>query len=345
MQRRRLGRTDLSVTRLCLGTMTWGEQNTEAEAHAQLDLAIDHGINFIDTAEVYPIPMKQETQGRTEAYIGSWLARRGGRDKLVLATKVAGPTLAPYLRSPRTCPNRANIVEAIEGSLKRLGTDYVDLYQIHWPDRRTNFFGRLGYTHDPRAEDTPIEETLEAMDALVRAGKVRHVGLSNETAWGAMRYLHLAETRGLARPVSIQNPYSLLNRTFELGLAEVAHREDLGLLAYSPLGFGTLSGKYLGGALPEGSRLARFKQYARYSNPIGQRATDHYVRLATSRNLSPAQLAIAFTLSRSFVTASIVGATSIAQLEENLGADALELDPELLREIEAVHSELPNPCP
>jgi aryl-alcohol dehydrogenase-like predicted oxidoreductase len=325
--------------------MTWGEQNTEAEAHAQLDLAIDHGINFIDTAEVYPIPMKQETQGRTEAYIGSWLARRGGRDKLVLATKVAGPTLAPYMRKPRTCPNRANIVEAVEGSLKRLGTDYVDLYQIHWPDRRTNFFGRLGYTHDPRAEDTLIEETLEAMDALVRAGKVRHVGLSNETAWGAMRYLHLGETRGWARPVSIQNPYSLLNRTFEVGLAEVAHREDLGLLAYSPLGFGTLSGKYLGGALPEGSRLVRFKQYARYSNPLGQRATERYIRLATSRNLSPAQLAIAFTLSRSFVTASIVGATSIAQLEENLGAEALELDPELLREIEAVHTELPNPCP
>lgn len=345
MERRRLGRTDLSVTSLCLGTMTWGEQNTEQEAHAQLDRAIDYGINFIDTAEAYPIPMKEETQGRTERYIGNWLKQRKNRDKLVIASKVAGPMLAPYLRSPRTCPDRRNITLAIEGSLTRLGIDCIDLYQIHWPDRRTNFFGRLGYTHDPKPEDTPLEETLEAMHELVKSGNVRHIGLSNETAWGSMRYLHLAETRGLARPVSIQNPYSLLSRTFEVGLAEVAHRENLGLLAYSPLGFGTLSGKYSGGKRPEGARLTLFAQYARYSNALGERATQRYLEIAHKHEIDPVQLAIAFVASRSFVTSTIIGATSMPQLEALLHASEVQLSAEVLREIEAVHVEIPNPCP
>lgn len=345
MERRRLGRTDLSVTSLCLGTMTWGEQNTEQEAHAQLDRAIDYGINFIDTAEAYPIPMKEETQGRTERYLGNWLKQRKNRDKLVIATKVAGPMLAPYLRSPRTCPDRRNITLAVEGSLKRLGIDCIDLYQIHWPDRRANFFGRLGYVHDPKPEDTSIEETLEAMHELVKSGKIRHIGLSNETAWGSMRYLHLAETRGLSRPVSIQNPYSLLNRTFEVGLAEVAHREDLGLLAYSPLGFGTLSGKYLGGKRPEGARLTLFKQYARYSNTLGERATERYLEIARRHEIDPVQLALAFVASRSFVSSAIIGATSMAQLETLLPASEVKLSTEVLREIDAVHAEIPNPCP
>lgn len=345
MERRRLGRTDLMVTKLCLGTMTWGEQNTEVEAYAQLDRAIERGVNFIDTAEAYPIPMKQETQGRTEQYIGRWLKERKNRHELVIATKVAGPGLAPYLRTPRTCPDRRNIELAVEGSLRRLGIDCIDLYQIHWPDRRTNFFGRLGYVHDPKPEDTPMDETLEAMDALVKSGKVRHVGLSNETAWGSMRYLQLSETRGLARPVSIQNPYSLLNRSFEVGLAEVAHREDLGLLAYSPLGFGVLSGKYVGGARPAGARLTLFQQYARYSSALGELATRRYLTLAQKCGLDPVQLAIAFVASRSFVTSAIIGATSLAQLDTLLGASELTLSPEVLREIDAIHTEIPNPCP
>jgi len=345
MERRSLSRTDLSVTSICLGTMTWGEQNTEQEAHAQLDLAIDRGVNFIDTAEAYPIPMKQDTQGRTERYIGNWLKQRKNRDRLVIATKVAGPMLAPYLRTPRTCPDRRNIMQAVEGSLQRLGIDCIDLYQIHWPDRRTNFFGRLGYAHDPKPEDTPLEETLEAMHDLVKSGKVRHIGLSNETAWGTMRYLHLAETRGWSRPVSIQNPYSLLNRSFEVGLSEVAHREDVGLLAYSPLGFGTLSGKYLGGQKPEGARLTLFSQYARYSNPLGERATERYLEIAKKHGLDPVQLAIAFVTSRSFVTSAIIGATSMAQLETLLGASELKLSKDVLKEIDLVHAEIPNPCP
>lgn len=333
------------MTSICLGTMTWGEQNTEQEAHAQLDLAIDRGVNFIDTAEAYPIPMKQDTQGRTERYIGNWLKQRKNRDRLVIATKVAGPMLAPYLRTPRTCPDRRNIMQAVEGSLQRLGIDCIDLYQIHWPDRRTNFFGRLGYAHDPKPEDTPLEETLEAMHELVKSGKVRHIGLSNETAWGTMRYLHLAETRGWSRPVSIQNPYSLLNRSFEVGLSEVAHREDVGLLAYSPLGFGTLSGKYLGGQKPEGARLTLFSQYARYSNPLGERATERYLEIAKKHGLDPVQLAIAFVTSRSFVTSAMIGATSMAQLETLLGASELELSKDVLKEIDLVHAEIPNPCP
>jgi aryl-alcohol dehydrogenase-like predicted oxidoreductase len=348
MERRRLGRTDILVSKLCLGTMTWGEQNTEAEAFAQLDRALERGVNFIDTAEAYPIPMKEETQGRTERYIGSWLKQRKNRDKIVLATKVAGPMLAPYLRAStvgRTCPDRKNIMAAIDASLARLQVDYVDLYQVHWPDRRTNFFGRLGYAHDPKSDQTPIEETHEAMSELVKAGKVRQVGISNESAWGAMHYLQLSETRGFARPASIQNPYSLLNRSFEVGLAEVAQREDLGLLAYSPLGFGALTGKYANGARPEGARLTLFPQYARYTNTHGLRAAERYLALARQHGLNPAQMALAFAASRGFVTSVILGATSVAQLDENLGAAELVLPEEVLKGIEEIHAEISNPCP
>jgi aryl-alcohol dehydrogenase-like predicted oxidoreductase len=345
MELRRLGRTDLHVSKLCLGTMTWGQQNSEQDAFAQLDRAVARGVNFIDTAEVYPVPMQQETQGRTELYLGNWLRARKNRSSLVLATKVSGPMLAPYLRPGRTCPDRKNIMAAIDASLTRLGTDYVDLYQVHWPDRRTNYFGRLGYTHDPRPEETPIEETLEAMSDVVKAGKARHIGISNETAWGAMRYLTLARERGLARPVSIQNPYSLLNRSFEVGLAEVTHREGLGLLAYSPLGFGTLSGKYLADPAPSGARMTLFKQYGRYSNPQGVLATQRYVELARAHGLDPAQLAIAFVASRSFVTSAIIGATSLTQLDTNLGAAELSLGDALLKALEEVQIDIPNPCP
>ena len=251
MQHRPLGHTGIDVSVLCLGTMTFGEQNTEAEAHAQLDRALAAGIDFIDTAEMYPVPPRAETQGRTESYIGTWLAARGGRDRVVLATKVSGPgDWITWLRGGGHRLDRRNIEAALEASLRRLRTDYVDLYQLHWPDRETNFFGKLGYTPEDNDQSVPLLETLEVLAGLVRAGKVRAIGVSNETPWGLMRYLALAEQHGLPRLASIQNPYSLLNRTFEIGLAEVAMREQCGLLAYSPLGFGVLSGKYLEGRRP-----------------------------------------------------------------------------------------------
>ncbi len=345
MDKRQLGRGDLRVSEICLGTMTWGRQNSEQEAHAQLDLALDRGVNFIDTAEVYPVPMCEERAGLTERFIGSWLARRGSRDRIILATKVAGPGLASYLRAPRTCPDRANIIEAVEGSLRRLGTDYVDLYQVHWPDRATNFFGRLGYLHDAGADGVALEETLEALDTLVRAGKVREVGLSNETPWGVMRYLGLSERRGWARPASIQNPYNLLNRSFEIGLAEVSHREQIGLLAYSPLGFGALTGKYLRGERPAGARLSLFPQYGRYEGVQADAATAAYVRLARDRGLSPAQMALSFVTSRPFVTSNIIGATSQVQLEENLASVDLKLDGDVIADLDAIHRRHPNPSP
>lgn len=340
-----LGRTDLKVSRICLGTMTWGEQNTEAEAHAQLDCALEAGINFIDTAELYPVPPKAETQGRTEAYIGSWLKQRRCRDRIILASKVTGPAeRAKHIR-PGLRLDRQNIQAAIEISLQRLQTDWLDLYQLHWPDRPANYFGRLGYTHRDDESPIPIEETLQALDDLVRAGKIRYVGISNETPWGAMEYLRLAEHGGLPRIVSIQNPYSLLNRTFEVGLAEVAHREDAGLLAYSPLAFGMLSGKYAGGAKPEGARLTRWSYFDRYSNPQALAATEAYVELARDHGMSPAQMALAFVNHRSFLTSTVIGATTLEQLRENIESDSVELSDELLEAIEAIHTRHPNPSP
>jgi aryl-alcohol dehydrogenase-like predicted oxidoreductase len=346
MQYRRLGITDLQVSVLCLGTMTFGEQNTEAEAHAQLDRALEAGINFIDTAEMYPVPPRGETQGLTETYIGSWLARRGGRERLILASKVAGRAdWLPYLRGGKACLDRANIQEALDASLKRLGTDYLDLYQVHWPDRPTNFFGRLGYEYPAEDQGVPIAETLEVLADLVRAGKVRHIGVSNETPWGLMHYLHLAEQLGLSRVQSIQNPYNLLNRSFEIGLAEIAHRESCGLLAYSPLAFGTLSGKYLDGARPAGARLTLFERFDRYSSPLAERSIQAYVQLAREHGVDPGQLALAWVTSRPFVTSNIIGATSLEQLNINLASLELQLSSELLEGIEAIHLRQPNPCP
>jgi len=346
MQQRRLGQTDLYVSAMCLGTMTFGEQNTEREAHAQLDRALDAGINFIDTAEMYPVPPMAETQGRTEQYIGSWLASRGGRDRLILATKVAGPaSWLSYLRGGKTRLDRPNIEAAIKASLERLHTDYIDLYQLHWPDRETNYFGKLGYRHAAEDCSVPLLETLRVLGDLVAAGKVRHVGLSNETPWGTLRMLQLAEEHGLPRPVSIQNPYNLLNRTFEIGLAEVAIREQCGLLAYSPLAFGVLSGKYLNGARPAGARLSLFERFDRYSNAQVESATSEYVALARRHGLDPAQMALAWVTSRPFVTSNIIGATTMEQLETNLGSPGGELPAEVIDEIEAIHRRQPNPGP
>ena len=284
MQYRNLGRTDLRVSTICLGSMTWGEQNTEAEAHAQLDMALEAGVNFVDAAEMYPFPAREETTGETERCIGRWIKGRSNRDKVVIATKVLGPASGwlTWIRGGNTHLDRVNIEAAIDGSLERLQTDYIDLYQLHWPDRSTNYFSKLGYQHDPNESAIPIHETLEVMSDLVRAGKIRHIGVSNETPWGTMTYLEYAERNHLSRIVSIQNPYNLLNRTFEIGLAEVAHREEVGLLPYSPLGFGVLTGKYLEGAQPAEARLTLYKQYSRYMNDAGIRATEAYVKLARS---------------------------------------------------------------
>jgi aryl-alcohol dehydrogenase-like predicted oxidoreductase len=345
MQTRKLGKTDIDVTLICLGTMTWGEQNTEQEAFEQLDYAVAEGINFIDAAEMYPVPPRAETQGLTETYLGNWLARRGKRDDLVIASKVAGPGNGlKYLRNgPRL--TRDHIVEACDASLRRLQTDYIDLYQVHWPDRSTNFFGKLGFEHDPEEQFTPIEETLEALDELVKAGKVRQIGLSNETPWGTMEYLRLAGEKGWPRVASIQNPYNLLNRSFEVGMAEIAHREQAGLLAYSPLAFGMLSGKYLGGKWPEKARMTLYERFSRYTSSRGMEATRAYVELAREHGLSPVQMALAYVNSRSFVTSNIIGATSMEQLRENIGSAGVTLSPELQQSIETIHQEFTYPCP
>ncbi|MDZ7751056.1 MAG: NADP(H)-dependent aldo-keto reductase [Gammaproteobacteria bacterium] len=347
MEYRTLGRTDLEVSVICLGTMTWGEQNSEVEAHAQLDYALDHGVNFIDAAELYPIPPRAETYGRTETYIGSWLARRGNRDRVVLSTKAAGPGAdwIPHIRGGRSRYDAGNLREALEASLRRLGTDYIDLYQLHWPERNTNFFGRLGYEVLPDEAFTPFAETLEALDTLVKEGKIRHFGLSNESAWGAMSYIHAATIGDLPRPASIQNPYSLLNRSFEVGLAEVAHREALALLAYSPLGFGVLTGKYLDGARPAGARISRWPAYARYLGDESVAATRAYVDLARHHGLDPAQLALAYANSRPFLAATIIGATDLDQLATNIGSAGVILSPPVLEAIEAIHKRHPYPAP
>ncbi|MBU6954920.1 NADP(H)-dependent aldo-keto reductase [Hahella sp. HN01] len=345
MQYRQLGKTDLNVSAICLGTMTWGQQNTEAEAHEQLNYSVDQGINFIDTAEMYPVPPQADTQGRTEAYLGSWLKKRSDRNKLIIATKVTGPAASfSYLRGgPRLTV--AHISEAIDASLQRLQTDYVDLYQVHWPDRNTNFFGKLGYEHKEEEDAVPILETLEALAELVKSGKVRHIGLSNETPWGAMKYLSYAESLGLPRAVSIQNPYNLLNRTFEVGLAEVAHRESIGLLAYSPLAFGILSGKYLGGQRPANARITLFSRFSRYLGAQAELATQTYVEVAEKHGLDPAQMALAFVTSRPFVTSNIIGATSMDQLRSNIDSANLTLSNEVLQDLEEAHQRYTFPCP
>lgn len=346
MEYRNLGRTDIKVSVICLGTMTWGQQNSEAEAHDQLDAALERGINFIDTAEMYSIPTRAETCGKTEEYIGNWIKARNNRDRFILATKVIGPgNWLPHIRDGAARLDRKNIEAAVDQSLRRLQTDYIDLYQLHWPDRNTNFFGKLGYVHDESEAPVPIEETLAVLGELVTAGKIRHVGLSNETPWGIMRFLQVAESLDLPRVVSVQNPYNLLNRSFEVGCAEIAHREQVGLLAYSPLGFGVLSGKYVGGVKPDGARLTLFENYTRYTKPNAVHATEAYVALARQQGLDPAQMALAYVNSRPFLTSSIIGATSMDQLNADIDSIELTLSPDVLEHIEEIHRRYPNPAP
>lgn len=349
MEYRPLGNSGIQISSIGLGTMTWGKQNSAGEAFEQLDYALDNGINFIDTAELYAIPPTQDTYGKTETIIGQWLSQRNNRAHILLASKVCGPTAwAPHIRQGKAKLNRQQIIQACEDSLRRLQTDYLDLYQVHWPERKTNFFGRLAFHPDEADEETditPIAETLRALEELVQAGKVRTLGISNETPWGLMQYLKAADELGLSRIVSIQNPYSLLNRSFEIGLAECSYRENVGLLAYSPLAFGVLSGKYLDGAHPTGARLSLFESYQRYSNSEGIAATRDYVQLAHDHQLSPAQMSLAFILRQAFVSSVIIGATQMSQLQENIGSMHLDLPDAVLEEIQTIHIRRPNPCP
>ena len=344
MEYRQLGESGLKVSALALGTMTFGEQNSEAEAHAQLDLAVAHGVNFIDTAEMYPVAPRAETQGRTESYIGTWLKRQR-RDQLIVATKIAGPARGfSWIRNgPRI--DRTQLNAAIDGSLRRLQTDYVDLYQIHWPDRYVPMFGATGYDVTQERDSVPIAEQLQALAELVKAGKVRHIGLSNETPWGVAEFLRCAETLGLPKIISVQNAYHLMNRTFESGLAEVCRHANVGLLAYSPLAFGHLTGKYLADPNASG-RVTLFQGFGqRYIKPNVPAASKEYVRIAQEAGLSPAQMALAFARTRWFTASVLLGATSVRQLQENLDSAEITLTTEVLEKIEAVHSVYPNPAP
>lgn len=346
MQTRELGRTGLQVSEIALGTMTWGEQNTRQEGFAQMDHALESGVTLFDTAELYAIPPKAETYGRTEQIVGEWFRQTGNRDKVVLASKVCGPTTwCPHIRLGKARLDAHNIIAACEASLTRLQTDHIDLYQTHWPDRNTNFFGRRGYQQADEETMTAPEETLRALERLVTDGKVRHIGVSNETPWGVMRHLSASESTGLPRIASIQNPYSLLNRSYETGLAEISCREGVGLLAYSPLAFGVLSGKYLNGQRPANGRITLFPAYTRYSSREAEAATAAYVELALAHGLRPAQMALAFILRQPFLTSCIIGATSMKQLEENLGAASISLSEEVIEGIEAIQQQHPNPCP
>lgn len=343
MEYKTLGNSSLKVSKICLGSMTFGEQNSETEAHQQLDYALDHGVNFIDTAEMYPVPPRQQTQGTTETYIGSWLAKRKCRDKVIIASKVAGPGMMDYLRNGAQLI-RSHMEQALEESLQRLQTDYIDLYQIHWPARNTNFFGKLGYQYND-AESTPISETLEVLNDFVNSGKIRYIGISNETPWGVMQYLNLSQQNSWPRIISIQNPYSLLNRTYEVGLAEFSQRENIDLLAYSPLGFGVLTGKYLRSEDTSKARLTIFVGYTRYSNDQAKRATEKYVKLAEQIGLSATHMALAYVNSRPFLGSNIIGATSIEQLKQNIESAEIDLSEEVVEQIETIHKEIPNPSP
>ncbi len=342
-----LGHSDIQVSRICLGTMTWGEQNTQEEAFEQMDYALDQGVNFWDTAELYAVPPRAETYGRTEEIIGNWLAKTGKRNEIVLASKMAGPSeISQHIRGGKSRFNREQITQALDASLKRLKTDYLDLYQLHWPERNTNFFGQLGYEAGEDPSDlTPMEETLEVLTQFVNQGKIRHIGLSNETPWGTMKFLQLAEQHDLSKIVTVQNPYSLLNRSYEVGLAEVSHRENVGLLAYSPLGFGMLSGKYLNDSAAENARLNLFPHYDRYSNDNAVKATELYAALARGNGLTPTQLALAFINSRPFLTANIIGATTMEQLKENIDSIHVQLSDEVLYQIERIHAQYTIPSP
>ena len=346
MKYTKLSHTDIEVSKLCLGTMNWGQQNTEEEAHVQLDMAMEAGINFIDTAEMYPIPPTKEKQGNTEKILGSWLKKRGKRNDLIITSKVSSRNQAALMgtRNASQGLSEKNIQEAIDGSLSRLGVDYIDLYQVHTPDRKTNNFGVRGYAvHRPEEDHVPIAETLSALAGLVKSGKVRHIGVSNETPWGLSEYLRVAREENMPKIITVQNQYSLINRTYEIGMSEFSFREGIGLLAYSPLSKGVLSGKYLGGARPEGTRFALFlRDIERYNPDHAQGAIQAYIDLAKKYDLDPSVMALAFVNSRPFVNANIIGARTPEQFKADVGSIDVELPAELLAEIDHLYTVMPD---
>jgi len=345
MKFKKLGTTDLDVSLICLGTMTWGTQNSEKDAFEQMDYSLSKGVNFFDTAEIYSVPPNSVSYGKTEVMIGNWFEKRKNRDKIILASKVAGPG-CDWIRGGGNNFNEKKIAEAIEGSLKRLKTDYIDLYQLHWPERSTNFFGRRDYSaNENEGKWHSFESILEALSKFIKSGKIRYIGMSNETPYGLSKYIELSKSKNLPRMMSVQNPYNLVNRTYEIGMSEISIREKCGLLVYYPLAAGALSGKYRNGQMPKNSRQALFKGWERHLNPLAMKAYDEYFKLAKEYNLSMVQLAQSFVNSRPFVTSNIIGATTMGQLKENIDSIDVELSDEIIDKINIIHNNNPNPSP
>ena len=345
MKFRKLGTTDIDVSLICLGTMTWGTQNTEKDAFEQMDYAVSQGINFFDTAEIYSVPPNSDSYGKTEVMIGNWFEKRKNRDKIILASKVAGPG-CDWIRGGGNNFDEKKIGEAIDGSLKRLKTDYIDLYQLHWPERSTNFFGRRDYLFNNKEGNwNSFESILEALEKYIKSGKIRYIGMSNETPYGLSRYLEISKNKGAPRMMSVQNPYNLVNRTYEIGMSEISIREKCGLLVYYPLAAGGLSGKYRNGKMPKDSRMALFKGWERHLNPLAMEAYDKYFKLAKEFNLTMVQLAQSFVNSRPFVTSNIIGATTMDQLKENVESINIEFTDEMMNKVNEIHNNNPNPSP
>ena len=345
MKFKKLGNTDLNVSLICLGTMTWGTQNTEKDAFEQMDYSASQGVNFFDTAEIYSVPPTSDSYGKTEVMIGNWFEKRKNRDKIILASKVAGPG-CDWIRGGGNNFDEKKIGEAIDGSLKRLKTDYIDLYQLHWPERSTNFFGRRDYSYNNKeGEWNSFENILDALSKYIKSGKIRYIGMSNETPYGLSRYLEISKNKGAPRMMSVQNPYSLVNRTYEIGMSEISIRQKCGLLVYYPLAAGALSGKYRNGEMPKNSRMALFKGWERHLNPLAMRAYDEYYKLAKDFNLTMVQLAQSFVNSRPFVTSNIIGATTMEQLKENIDSVNIDFTDEMMERVDKIHNENPNPSP
>jgi aryl-alcohol dehydrogenase-like predicted oxidoreductase len=343
MEYNKLPGTNIDVSKICLGTMTWGRQNSDSEAYEQMDYSLDHGVNFFDTAELYPVPATPDRYADTERIIGNWFSSRNNREKIILATKIAGPgDYTAHIR--KTGFKGSSIEDAVNGSLERLKTDYIDLYQLHWPERMTNFFGKRGFNYVDDGWEDNFQEILEKLKKIVNQGKIRHIGLSNENPWGFMKFIEYSKI-GLPKMITIQNPYSLLNRLFEIGNAEVCKREETGLLAYSPLGFGVLSGKYRNGKIPDNSRLKLFPNLSRFSNDNCIKAVDMYYQISQKYNMTLAEMSLAFVNDRPFVTSNIIGATSMDQLKENINSINIKLSDDIISEINKVNEEIPNPAP
>ena len=345
MNYKKLGNTNLDVSTICLGTMTWGEQNTQAEGFEQMNYALEKGINFFDTAELYAIPPKKETYGKTEEIIGNWFNERNNREEIILATKISGPGLS-WIRGGGNQFDKKNLNEAVNGSLKRLQTDYIDLYQLHWPERKSNYFGKLGYEHKDDNDWNGFEEILDCLNEIIKSGKIKYVGLSNETAWGLSKFIEISKSKNLPRMMSVQNPYNLLNRTYEIGLAETSIRENSGLLAYSPLASGVLSGKYRNGNLPDGSRMKLFgDRFPRYKTVNATGAVEEYYKISKKYNLDLSQMSLKFCEIQPFTTSIIIGATTMEQLKTDVESVNVKLSNEIIKEINEVQKIYPNPCP